>query len=32
MVRALRRSLVTDPGLDRASSLMGYWREGVAMR
>jgi NADPH-dependent ferric siderophore reductase len=33
MVRALRRSLVTDLGLDRAQvAFMGYWREGVAMR
>jgi NADPH-dependent ferric siderophore reductase len=33
MVKALRRSLVTDLGLDRAQvAFMGYWREGVAMR
>ena len=33
MVRALRRSLVTELGLERAQvAFMGYWREGVAMR
>lgn len=33
MVRALRRTLVTDLGLDRAQvAFMGYWREGVAMK
>ncbi len=33
MVKALRRSLVTEIGLDRAQvAFMGYWREGVAMK
>ncbi len=33
MVKALRRSLVTELGLERAQvAFMGYWREGVAMR
>ena len=33
MVKALRRSLVTELGLDRDQvAFMGYWREGVAMR
>jgi NADPH-dependent ferric siderophore reductase len=33
MVKALRRSLVTDLGLERSQvAFMGYWREGVAMK
>ena len=33
MVKAMRRSLVTELGLERAQvAFMGYWREGVAMR
>jgi len=33
MVRALRRSLVAEIGLDRSQvAFMGYWREGVAMK
>jgi NADPH-dependent ferric siderophore reductase len=33
MVRCLRRSLVTELGVDRSQvAFMGYWREGVAMR
>lgn len=33
MVKALRRGLVTEIGLDRSQvAFMGYWREGVAMR
>jgi NADPH-dependent ferric siderophore reductase len=33
MVKALRRSLVTELGLERAQvAFMGYWREGVAMK
>jgi NADPH-dependent ferric siderophore reductase len=33
LVRALRRSLVTELELDRAQvAFMGYWREGVSMR
>ena len=33
MVKALRRTLVTELGLDRAQvAFMGYWREGVAMK
>jgi NADPH-dependent ferric siderophore reductase len=33
MVKALRRSLVTELGLGRAQvAFMGYWREGVAMK
>ena len=33
MVKALRRSLVTELGADRSQvAFMGYWREGVAMR
>jgi NADPH-dependent ferric siderophore reductase len=33
MVQALRRSLVTELGLERAQvAFMGYWREGVAMK
>lgn len=33
MVKALRRSLVTELGLERAQvAFMGYWRQGVAMR
>ena len=32
-VRALRRALVTDLGVERSRvAFMGYWREGVAMR
>jgi len=32
-VKALRRSFVTDLGLERGRvAFMGYWREGVAMR
>lgn len=33
MVKALRRSLVTELGIDRGQvAFMGYWREGVSMR
>jgi NADPH-dependent ferric siderophore reductase len=33
MVKAMRRSLVTELGLERAQvAFMGYWREGVAMK
>ncbi|MCW2849546.1 MAG: siderophore-interacting protein [Marmoricola sp.] len=33
MVKALRRSMVTELGVDRGQvAFMGYWREGVAMR
>ena len=33
MVKALRRSLVSELGLERAQvAFMGYWREGVAMK
>ena len=33
MVKALRRSLVTELGADRSQvAFMGYWREGVAMK
>lgn len=33
MVKALRRSLVSELGLDRAQvAFMGYWRDGVAMK
>ena len=33
MVKALRRTLVTDIGLARAQvAFMGYWREGIAMK
>ncbi|MCW2761888.1 MAG: siderophore-interacting protein [Marmoricola sp.] len=33
MVRALRRSLVSELGVDRSQvAFMGYWREGVAMK
>jgi NADPH-dependent ferric siderophore reductase len=33
LVKALRRSLVTELGLERAQvAFMGYWREGVAMK
>jgi NADPH-dependent ferric siderophore reductase len=33
MVRCLRRSLVTELGMDRSQvAFMGYWREGVAMK
>ena len=33
MVKALRRSLVTELGVERAQvAFMGYWREGVAMK
>jgi NADPH-dependent ferric siderophore reductase len=33
MVKALRRSLVTELGADRSQvAFMGYWREGVPMR
>jgi NADPH-dependent ferric siderophore reductase len=33
MVKALRRSLVSELGLQRAQvAFMGYWREGVSMR
>ncbi|MCW2806837.1 MAG: siderophore-interacting protein [Marmoricola sp.] len=33
MVKALRRSLVSELGLDRSQvAFMGYWREGVSMR
>lgn len=33
LVKALRRSLVTELGVDRGQvAFMGYWREGVAMR
>ena len=33
LVKALRRSLVTELGVDRAQvAFMGYWREGVSMR
>lgn len=33
MVRCLRRSLVTELGVDRSQvAFMGYWREGVAMK
>jgi NADPH-dependent ferric siderophore reductase len=33
MVRAMRRSLVTELGVDRAQvAFMGYWRVGVSMR
>ena len=33
MVKALRRSLVTELGVDRSQvAFMGYWREGVAMK
>jgi len=33
MVKALRRSLVTELGLERSQvAFMGYWREGVAMK
>ena len=33
MVKALRRSLVTELGADRSQvAFMGYWREGVSMK
>ena len=33
MVKALRRSLVTELGVERSQvAFMGYWREGVAMK
>ena len=33
LVKALRRSLVNELGLERAQvAFMGYWREGVAMK
>ena len=33
MVKAMRRSLVTELGLERAQvAFMGYWREGVSMK
>lgn len=33
MVKALRRTLVTELGLERAQvAFMGYWREGVSMK
>jgi NADPH-dependent ferric siderophore reductase len=33
MVKALRRSLVSELGVDRSQvAFMGYWREGVAMK
>ena len=33
MVKAMRRSLVTELGMERAQvAFMGYWREGVAMK
>ena len=33
MVEALRRSLVSELGVDRSQvASMGYWRESVAMR
>ncbi len=33
MVKAMRRSLVTELGVDRGQvAFMGYWREGVAMK
>lgn len=33
MVRALRRSLVSELGVDQSQvAFMGYWRKGVAMR
>jgi len=33
LVKALRRSLVTELGVDRAQvAFMGYWRQGVSMR
>jgi NADPH-dependent ferric siderophore reductase len=33
MVKALRRSLVTELGVDRRQvAFMGYWREGVSMK
>ena len=33
LVKALRRSLVTELGVDRGQvAFMGYWREGVAMK
>jgi NADPH-dependent ferric siderophore reductase len=33
LVKALRRSLVTELGVDRRQvAFMGYWRQGVAMR
>jgi NADPH-dependent ferric siderophore reductase len=33
LVKALRRSLVTELGLERAQvAFMGYWREGVSMK
>lgn len=33
LVKALRRSLVTELGLDRTQvAFMGYWREGVSMK
>ena len=33
MVKALRRSLVSELGLDRSKvAFVGYWREGVAMK
>ncbi len=33
MVKALRRSLVSELGLERGQvAFMGYWREGVAMK
>lgn len=33
LVKALRRTLVTELGVDRGQvAFMGYWREGVAMR
>ena len=33
LVKALRRSLVTELGVDRSQvAFMGYWREGVAMK
>ena len=33
LVKALRRSLVTELGVDRAQVVfMGYWREGVSMK
>jgi NADPH-dependent ferric siderophore reductase len=33
MVKALRRSLVTELGVDRRQvAFMGYWRDGVSMK
>ena len=33
LVKALRRALVTELGVERSRvAFMGYWREGVAMR